>query len=80
MGSKKLQTLLEAGWGHRRLLSLSENGVDSLLSLLLEGDEDGMEEEEVGAAQMDTSGALLIKTPVSAPEEPAHKLLLSKEN
>lgn len=48
MGSKKLQTLLEAGWGHRRLLSLSENGVDSLLSLLLEGAEDGMEEEEGG--------------------------------
>lgn len=39
-----------------------------------------MEEEEVGAAQMGTSGALLIKTPISAPKEPAHKLLLSKEN
>lgn len=34
----------------------------------------------MGAAQMGTSGALLIKTPVSAPKEPAHKLLLSKEN
>lgn len=39
-----------------------------------------MEEEELGAAQMGTSGAFLIKTPVSAPKEPAHQLLLGKEN
>lgn len=42
--------------------------------------EDGMEEGEVEAVQMGTSGAFLIKTPISAPKEPAYQLLLSKEN
>lgn len=42
--------------------------------------EDGVEEGEVEAVQMGTSGAFLIKTPISAPKEPADQLLLSKEN
>lgn len=42
--------------------------------------EDGKEEGEVESVQMGTSGAFLIKTPISAPKEPAYQLLLSKEN
>lgn len=41
--------------------------------------EDG-KEGEVESVQMGTSGAFLIKTPISAPKEPAYQLLLSKEN
>lgn len=42
--------------------------------------EDGKKEGEVESVQMGTLGAFLIKTPISAPKEPAYQLLLSKEN